>query len=140
VLCFIPNESIYGFIHEQDAGLLDEALSRKVVFCSPFSLFAVLAVIRQAFDHVVLEQTSNEILGLLGAFNTQYRKFGEHLDKVGARIDSASKAYAELAGTRRRQLERPLDKLEDLRRQRGIDVAELGAVLEIRELPEELAG
>jgi DNA recombination protein RmuC len=121
VLCFIPNETVYGFIHESDATLMDDALRQKVVFCSPLSLFAVLAVIRQAFDNFVMEQTSNEILGLLGAFAGQYQKFCGQLEKLGRQLDGAGRAYADLAGTRRRQLERPLEKLEELRRQRGID-------------------
>ena len=140
VLCFIPNETLYGFIHESDNTLLDEALQQKVVFCSPLSLFAVLAVIRQAFDNFVLEQTSNEILSLLGSFSGQYEKFVGHLDKLGRGLATVQKAYEELSGPRRRQLERPLDKLEDLRRTRGIDVAGGLELPEIHELPGELAG
>ncbi len=34
MLIFIPNEQVYGFIHENDPQLLDEALRRKVVLCS----------------------------------------------------------------------------------------------------------
>jgi DNA recombination protein RmuC len=46
VLLFFPNEQIYGYVHEQDPGLLDEALRQGVVLCSPSTLFAVLAVVR----------------------------------------------------------------------------------------------
>lgn len=123
VLLFIPNESVYGFIHEQDPSLLDDCLRQKVVPCSPFSLFAVLAVIRQAFDNFVLEQTSNEVLSLLGAFAEQWDRFCGQLDKVGARIESAGKEYERLATTRRRQLERPLAKIEELRMERDLPVA-----------------
>ncbi len=38
VLVFIPNESIYGFLHEHDRDLIDVALSKKVILCSPTSL------------------------------------------------------------------------------------------------------
>ncbi|MDE2511619.1 MAG: DNA recombination protein RmuC, partial [Elusimicrobia bacterium] len=51
VLLFIPNEQVYAFIQEAFPGLVDEALSQKVVMCSPFTLYAVLGVVRQAFDH-----------------------------------------------------------------------------------------
>src|SRR5690606_20360959 len=54
VLLFIPNESVYGFIHEHDGGLLDEALASHVVMCSPCTLFAVLGVVRQAVDNFLL--------------------------------------------------------------------------------------
>ena len=123
VLCFIPNESVYGFIHESDCTLMDDALRQKVVFCSPLSLFAVLAVIRQAFDNFVMEQTGNEILSLLGAFAGQYEKFCDQLEKLGRGLDTVTRAYGDLNGTRRRALERPLEKLEELRTERGLDAA-----------------
>ena len=66
VLLFIPNEQLYAFIQEQDRSILDDALRRKLVFCSPLTLFAVLAVVRQAVDNFRVERTSSEILGRLG--------------------------------------------------------------------------
>ena len=56
VLLFIPNESVYSFMHEHDPGLIDAALAQRVVLCSPFTLFAMLAVIRQAMDSFRLER------------------------------------------------------------------------------------
>ena len=50
---------------------LDEGIKNKVVFCSPITLFAILAVIRQAVDNFTLEQASNEILSLLGGSKKQ---------------------------------------------------------------------
>ncbi|MCP5026666.1 MAG: DNA recombination protein RmuC [Actinomycetia bacterium] len=115
VLLFIPNESVYGFLHENDSELVDLALGRKVVLCSPFSLFAVLAVIRQAIDSYQLARTSDEILECLGSFSTQWGKFTDSLDTVGKRLESTQKAFGDLSGTRRRQLERQLDEIERLR-------------------------
>ena len=83
VLLFIPNEQVYAFIQEQDRTILDDALRNKVVFCSPLTLFAVLAVIRQAVDNFRLSQTSHEILELLQAFDKQWSKFVDQMDKVG---------------------------------------------------------
>lgn len=124
VLLFIPNESIYSFVHEHDAGLLDAALRQKVVLCSPLSLFAVLAVVRRAIDNVAVEETSGEILSVLGSFTSQWEGFCQSLDKVGRAVDGVERAYGELAGTRRRALERPLARVEELRRQRGLAEAE----------------
>jgi len=58
VLLFIPNEQVYAFIHEQDSSILENGIKNQVVFCSPITLFAVLAVIRQAVEHFALEKTS----------------------------------------------------------------------------------
>jgi len=122
VLLFIPNEQIYAFIHEQDGSILDEGIRNGVVFCSPLTLFAVLAVIRKAVDNFALEQTSNEILSLLGAFKKQWDEFIAKLELLGKRLEAAQKEYEALTTTRRRQLEKPLNRIEDLRMQRGLQV------------------
>ena len=124
VLLFIPNEQVYGFIHEQDRALLDDALRNKVVFCSPLTLFAVLAVIRQAVDNFRLSQTSHEILDLLAGFQKQWDKFVEQMDKVGRGLKTAGNAFDELEGTRRRGLDRELDKIDAMRQRQELDAAD----------------
>ena len=120
VLLFIPNEQIYSFIHEQDHSILDVGIRNKVVFCSPITLFAVLAVIRQAADNFSLNETSNEILSVLGAFKKQWGEFLKKLDNLGRRISDAQREYDLLTTTRRRQLERHLNRLEEIRERRGL--------------------
>ena len=120
VLLFIPNESVWAFIHERDPDLIDVALRQKVVLCSPVSLFAVLAVIRQAVEQTRLARTSDEILQCLAGFGQQWTKFSEALDVVVKRFDTAQRGLEEVTGPRRRQLERQLDRVEDLRARRGL--------------------
>lgn len=124
VLLFIPNEQIYAFIHEQDSTILDEGLKHRVVFCSPLTLYAILAVIRQAVDNFALERTSNEILSLFGAFKKQWNEFISRLEILGKKILEAQKEYEHLAATRRRQLEKPLNEIDALREQRGLPPAD----------------
>ena len=100
VLLFVPNEQLYAFIHEQDETILDEAVRQQVVFCSPLTLFVVLALIRQMVENFQLARTSDEILALLGQFSAQWGKFKDQMAKVGARIDAAGKEYEALVTTR----------------------------------------
>ncbi|MFZ5518780.1 MAG: DNA recombination protein RmuC [Candidatus Zhuqueibacterota bacterium] len=123
VLLFIPNEHIYTFIHEHDNTLLDEAIRNRVVFSSPITLYAILAVIRQAVDNFALERTSNEILSLFGAFKKQWIEFMSKLEQLGKRINDAQKEYESLSTTRKRQLEKPLNQIDALRSQRGLPIA-----------------
>jgi DNA recombination protein RmuC len=125
VLLFIPNESVWAFIHEQDPQLIDVALGQKVVLCSPVSLFAVLAVIRQAVEQARLTRTSDEILQCLAGFGQQWAKFSDALDTVVKRFDTAQRGLEEVTGPRRRQLERQLDRIDDLRARRGLPEAPL---------------
>ena len=115
VLLFIPNEQLYAFIHEQDDAILDDAVRHGVVFCSPLTLFVVLALIRQMVENLRLARTSDEILSLLGQFSDQWGKFKGQMEKVGQRIDAASKEYTALAGTRTNTIERPLRRINELR-------------------------
>ncbi|MCU1497940.1 MAG: hypothetical protein JWM47_1893 [Acidimicrobiales bacterium] len=120
VLLFIPNESVYGFVHQHDPGLADLALRQKVVLCSPFTLFAVLGVIRQSVEAHEVTRASDEILQCLAGFGDQWTRFSDALDLVVKRFDTAQKGLEELTGPRRRQLERQLDRVEDLRTRRGL--------------------
>jgi len=141
VLLFIPNEAISGFIHEHDSALVDDALRQGIVLCSPLTLFALLAVIRQAYDTFMVERTSDEILRLLGAFNTQYERFSGALDLVGKRLESTQRAFDDLNGPRRRQLERPLGKIEELRTEKGLAIDPLTAAgAEVLDLEERRLG
>ena len=120
VLAFIPNESVYTFMHEHDPALVDYALGQRVVLCSPFTLFAVLSVIRQAVDSFNLERTSDEILQCLGAFGREWGRFSDQVDLLGRRLESTQRAWDDLAGTRRKALQRHLDTVDDLRRSAGL--------------------
>jgi DNA recombination protein RmuC len=122
-LLFIPNEQIYAFIHEHDGLILDEGLRNRVLFVSPLTLFAVLAIIRKSIDSFALEQTSNEILSLLGSFKKQWDEFQKRFEVLGKRIEESQKEYEALATTRKRQLEKPLRRIEELRNQRGLSPA-----------------
>ena len=115
MIIFIPNEQVYSFINETDQSLMDDALRNKVILSSPLTLYAVLAVIRQAVDNFNLEKTAAEILNLISEFNKQWNKYKEGMDKMGKRIDDAQREFQILSTTRSNQLERPLQKIEDLR-------------------------
>ena len=122
VLLFLPNEQLTGFIHEGDPGLIDDAMRQRVVMCSPLTLFAFLGVIRQAFDNFVIEQTSDQILALIGKFGHQWQKYTEQLDRVKTKFDQLDRQFDDLVGTRRRQLEKPLHELESVRRDRNLPI------------------
>ena len=125
VLVFIPNEQVYYFINENDRNLIDDALKSKVIICSPLSLYAILATIRQSVDNFVFENRMSQILSLLGAFNKQWELFKNNMNKMGKRIEDASKEYLSLSSTRSNQLERPLKQMENIRKQEGIPEASL---------------
>lgn len=124
VIVFIPNEQVYGFINESDRTIMDESLKQKVILCSPFTLYAVLAVVRQAVENFNLERTASEILKLLAEFSKQWSMYKDKFKLMGERLDAAKKEYDTIVVTRSNMLEKPLRKIEELRQQKILGLEE----------------
>tara|TARA_B100000945_G_C20395631_1_gene604662 strand:+ start:326 stop:1480 length:1155 start_codon:yes stop_codon:yes gene_type:complete len=114
VLLFIPNESIYGFINQEDTKLIDYALEKKVLLCSPLTLYAMLSLIYQATRNFAMEQRATEVMNLLNSFHIQWNKYVELMDKMGRSLDTAKKDFDSLVTTRKKQLEKPLMQIEEI--------------------------
>jgi len=141
VLIFIPNEQVYAFINESDPTLLDEALKKKVILCSPVTLYAVLAIIHQAMENFNLQNTAGQILNLLESFYKQWQAFVKSLERVGKKIDEAQAEFQILNSTRRNQLEKPLRQIESIKKQvqpEGPETGVLEAEAELLENPENM--
>lgn len=127
VILFIPNEQVYSFIHQQDSTVMDDALQSKVIICSPLTLYAILAVIRQAVDNFNLEKTAARVLTLMGTFYKQWQEYGRVMEKMGRRLEDARREYENLTGTRKTQLEKPLRDIEELRKESNLALEELAS-------------
>ena len=114
VLMFIPNESLYAFLNQEDKELIDFSLSKKVLLCSPVTLYAVLSLIRQAVSNFAMEQKAGEMQELVGVFRKQWEQFTEKINAMGKSIGALTNHYDELKGPRFRALEKPMDKIIDL--------------------------
>ncbi|MFQ6674264.1 MAG: DNA recombination protein RmuC, partial [Fidelibacterota bacterium] len=101
VLVFIPNESIYAFLHQSDRDLLDLALKNRIILCSPITLYAVLSLIRQAVSSFAMEQKAGQIITLLRDFEGQWEMFVASMEKMGRRIEDAKKEFDHLTSTRK---------------------------------------
>jgi len=122
-IMFIPNEQVFNFINENDAAFIDDAIKMKVVACSPFTLYAFVAVIRQAAENFKMEKTSREILSHLGRFAKQWEEFKCQFDAVGTALDAARKEYEKLTTTRARLLDSSLKAVEHIRENQDIPPA-----------------
>ena len=116
VLLFIPNEAVYKFIHEEDSSIIDGALNKKLVICSPITLYAVLGVINQATKSFEIEKSAQELMVLLGKFESEWKKFVEQMAKVGKNLDTAKTSFGDLEGVRQRKLDDAMNKVQDLKR------------------------
>ena len=115
VLMFIPNESIYSFINQEDNSIIDYALQNKVLLCSPLTLYAILSLINQATRNFAMEERASDVMKLLSKFKDQWEKYVEVIDKMGRSIQTVQTDYEQLVTTRKRQLEKPLNEIEGLK-------------------------
>ena len=120
VIVFIPSEQIFALVLEAQPDLIDEALGQKVVLASPLTLYAMLAVMRQAAEGANVMKAADEVMALLGQFAAQWQKYNEGVDLLGKRIDSVKDQYEAVRTTRTNMLQKPLDKIEDIRASRGL--------------------
>lgn len=108
-LAFIPNESVYQFIHEQDAALLDDARRQKVILVSPYTLFMVLVVIREAVDNFAYQEKAHHIAAAMREFRKQWDAYTGKMDELRKALDKARSTYDEMLGVRTRQLDKALE-------------------------------
>ncbi|NQV30760.1 MAG: DNA recombination protein RmuC, partial [Candidatus Marinimicrobia bacterium] len=115
-MMFIPNESIYGFINQEDPDLIGEALSKKIMLCSPITLYAVLSLLNQATSNFMMEQRASEIMNEVVKFQQQWEKFSDVMTKTEKNLDVAVRQFQDLISTRSRALERPVNKIIELQK------------------------
>jgi DNA recombination protein RmuC len=120
VIVFIPSEQIFSLVLSAEPDLIDEALTCHVVLASPLTLYAQMAIMRQAAENFNVMKTADEIIALLGQFSKQWQNYNIELDKLGERLGQAAKQFDVVRTTRTNMLQRPLDRIEELRTARGL--------------------
>jgi DNA recombination protein RmuC len=82
-----------------------------------------------------MERATAEILGLISLFEKHWIKFVESMDKMGKKLQDAQTEYDYLLTTRKSKLEKPVKKIEEIRRERGIEEVKVieGEVIQIED-------
>jgi len=97
MLVFVPNEQIFGFIHERDSSL----------------------------DSFALGSDADEVLRALAGFSVQWQKYQQSVDTLGRRLESAQKAFEDMQGTRTRAMNKHLARVDELRTQRHLTLPDV---------------
>ncbi|MCL2148295.1 MAG: DNA recombination protein RmuC [Methanomassiliicoccaceae archaeon] len=112
-IMFVPTEGLYAEIVRRTG--LFESLQRthKVTVVGPTNLAAFLSSLQMGFRTLAIERRSNEVWELLGAVKTEFGKFGDVMDNIKRKIDSAAKEI-DTVGVRSRAIERRLRSVGEL--------------------------
>lgn len=121
VLLFIPNEGVLSFIQQHKPSLVDEAVTKRVVLCSPLTLYAFLGVVRQATASFAMEQNANEVLRLLTNFGKAWGNYVKNLKDIARHFETMQKKLkAVTTGRVFGAVNKPLRDIEELAQNRGI--------------------
>src|SRR3989344_1163265 len=110
VLLFIPNEQIYGFVNENYVGLIDESLQKKIIVCSPWTLYAVLRIVWQAWQNYHYSEGIKDVVLQVQDFLEEFEKFKGKMEVVGKGLNAAQTAFEDMVGIRQRQLDRKIER------------------------------
>jgi DNA recombination protein RmuC len=113
VLLFIPNEQVFALIQEKMPDVMDFALKQKVVLCSPFTLYAMLSIVRQAHEHFRFEKDIKKIIELIEGFTKDYELFKNRFTDLGSLIDKLSGQYADISDKSFKKLDGKIQRIAD---------------------------
>jgi DNA recombination protein RmuC len=125
-ILFLPTEGLYAEVLRQTAVVEEIQQRYRVMIAGPTTLAAVLTSLRVGFRTLAIEQRASEVWRVLGAVKSEFRKFGDVLDKVKRQLNTASNTI-EATGVRTRAMARKLGEVEEL---------PYGVAAEVLDLPE----
>ena len=112
-IMFVPTEGLYAEIVRR-TGLFEELQGKyKITVVGPTNLAAFLSSLQMGFRTLAIERRSNEVWELLGAVKTEFGKYGDLMEKIKTKIESAAKEI-DSVGVRSRAIERKLRDVQEL--------------------------
>lgn len=114
-ILFVPNEMLFSFINQKFPDLIDEAMAKRVLVVSPFTFLIVARTVMESYRNFMIGDKLKEIVGYVDEFVDEWGKFRDKFEKYGNSIDRLQRDYQELTGTRVRQMERRIEKINSYR-------------------------
>ena len=112
-IMFVPNEMVFSFVNQKFPELVDEALEKRVMIVSPFTFIIVARTIIESYRNFMMEDKLREVIGYIGGFTQEWGKFKDQFGKYGRSIETLKKSYEDLTGTRFKQMDRKIEKIEN---------------------------
>ena len=115
-ILFIPNEQVYAAVNEWMPNLIDECLKRKLILCGPWTLYAIVRIIHQAWQNYRFSTAVHEIVETINGFMQDYAKFKERFGELGELLSKLDSKYQEIAATSAQRLDKKIRRIEDYRK------------------------
>ena len=99
VVMFVPGEAFLAPALDQDPGLLEHALSRRVHIATPTTLVSMLRTVQYAWQQEKLSENARAVFDLGRELYDRLSGLGRHLERVGKSLTSAVGSYNQAVGT-----------------------------------------
>jgi DNA recombination protein RmuC len=114
VVVFLPLEPMLGAAFEQEPGLFDYSVERRVLLASPMTLLALLKALAQGWSHRQLSENAEAIRQSALTVHERLSKFQEHLRELGRSLGKAAEAYNRAVGSLELRVMPSLRRMEEL--------------------------
>jgi DNA recombination protein RmuC len=113
-ILFVPNEMIFSFINQQFPELVDDAVAKRVLLVSPFTFLIVARTVMESYRNFLIGDKLRAVVTLIDDFSAEWSKFHDSLGKYGKSLTTLQGDYEKLMGTRVRQMEKKMHKVQQL--------------------------
>ena len=104
VVLFLPGESFFSAALEQQPGLIEEGVEKKVIVATPTTLIALLRAVAYGWQEKKLADNAEEIARHGRELYARIARFGDTFGKIGRSLGSAVQSYNDAVGTLERRV------------------------------------